>query len=85
MRAAWALGDAGRAITELEQLICSLDYQRPGAAATPRKSLAETLTITRLGVGGRLVQTVESTNPIESIVEIVRDHATRGETLELRR
>ena len=85
MRAAWALGDAGRAITELEQLIRSLDRQRPGAAATQRKSLAETLTVTRLGVGGRLVQTVESTNPIESMIEIVGDHATRGETLELRR
>ena len=83
MRAAWALGDAGRAITELEQLIRSLDHQRPGAAATPRKSLAETLTITRLG--SKLLQTVESTNPIESMIEIVGDHATRGETLELRR
>ena len=83
MRAAWALGDAGRAITELEQLICSLDHQRPGDAATPRKSLAETLTITRLG--SKLLQTVESTNPIESMTEIVGDHATRGETLELRR
>jgi hypothetical protein len=36
MWAAWALGDAGRAITELEQLICSLDHQRPGDAASPR-------------------------------------------------
>ena len=50
MRAAWALGDAGRAITELEQLICSLDHQRPGDAASPRKSLAETLTVARLGI-----------------------------------
>jgi len=83
MRAAWALGDAGRAITELEQLIRSLDHQRPGAAASLRKSLAETLTITRLG--SKLLQTVESTNPIESMIEIVGDHATRGETLELRR
>jgi hypothetical protein len=61
MRAAWALGDAGRAITELEQLICSLDYQRAGDAASPRKSLAESLTVTRLG--SKLLQTVESTNP----------------------
>ena len=83
MRAAWALGDAGRAITELEQLIRSLDHQRPGAAASLRKSLAETLIITRLG--SKLLQTVESTNPIESMIEIVGDHATRGETLELRR
>jgi hypothetical protein len=44
-------------------------------------SLAETLTVTRLGT--KLLETVESTNPIESMIEIVGDHATRGETLEL--
>jgi hypothetical protein len=54
----WA---CSRAITELEQLICSLDHQRPGDAASPRKSLAETLTVARLG--SKLLQTVESTNP----------------------
>jgi hypothetical protein len=35
------------------------------------------LTVTRLGVGGKLLQTVASTNPIESMIEIVRDHAGR--------
>ena len=77
LRAAWALGDAERATTELEQLARSLDRQRPGAAASLREGLAETLTVTRLGVGGKLLQTVESTNPIESMIEIVRDHAGR--------
>jgi hypothetical protein len=28
-------------------------------------------------VGGKLLQTVESTNPIESMIEIVCDHAAR--------
>jgi putative transposase len=28
-------------------------------------------------VGGKLLQTVESTNPVESMIEIVRDHAGR--------
>lgn len=40
-----------------------------------REGLELTLTVTRLGVGGKLLQTVESTNPIESMIQIVRDHA----------
>jgi putative transposase len=51
--------------------------QRPGAAASLREGLAETLTVNRLGVGDKLLQTVESTNPVESMIEIVRDHAGR--------
>jgi putative transposase len=77
LRAAWALGDADQARAELEQLARSLDRKRPGAAASLREGMAETLTVTRLGVGGSLLQTVESTNPVESMIEIVRDHAGR--------
>jgi putative transposase len=77
LRAAWALADADQAKTELEQLARSLDRQRPGAAASLREGLELTLTVTRLGVGGRLLQTVASTNPMESMIEIVRDHAGR--------
>jgi transposase-like protein len=64
LRAAWASGDPEQAAAELEQLARSLARQRPGAAASLREGLAETLTVTRLGVGGRLLQTVESTNPV---------------------
>ncbi len=77
LRAAWALADADQATTELEQLARSLDRQRPGAAASLREGLELTLTVTRLGVGGKLLQTVESTNPVESMIEIIRDHAGR--------
>jgi putative transposase len=77
LRAAWALADAEQARAELEQLARSLDHQRPGAAASLREGLEQTLTVTRLGVGGKLLQTVESTNPMESMIEIVRDHAGR--------
>ena len=77
LRAAWALGDADQAKIELTQLARSLDRQRPGAAASLREGLELTLTVTRLGVGGKLLQTLESTNPVESMIEIVRDHATR--------
>jgi putative transposase len=77
LRAAWANPDPDQATAELEQLARSLARQRPGAAASLREGMAETLTVTRLGVGGRLLQTVESTNPVESMIEIVRDHAGR--------
>jgi putative transposase len=77
LRAAWANPNPGGARAELEQLARSLDRQRPGAAASLREGLELTLTVTRLGVGGRLLQTVASTNPMESMIEIVRDHAGR--------
>jgi putative transposase len=77
LRAAWQLGDAAQAKAELERLARSLDRQRPGAAASLREGLELTLTVTRLGVGGKLLQTVASTNPMESMIEIIRDHAGR--------
>jgi putative transposase len=77
LRSAWATPDPEQARAELEALARSLARQRPGAAASLREGLAETLTVNRLGVGGRLLQTVESTNPVESMIEIIRDHAGR--------
>lgn len=35
------------------------------------------MTVNRLGVTGSLLRTVESTNPAESMIEIVRDHSRR--------
>jgi hypothetical protein len=32
------------------------------------------LTVNRLGVTGSLFKTLDSTNPVESMIEIVRDH-----------
>jgi putative transposase len=77
LRSAWANPDPDHAQHELEALARGLARQRPGAAASLREGLAETLTVNRLGVGGKLLQTVESTNPVESMIEIVRDHAGR--------
>jgi len=45
--------------------------------STERGQLPETLTLTRLGVGGSLKRTLESTNPCESMIEIVR-HTQRN-------
>lgn len=35
------------------------------------------MTVNRLGVTGSLLKTVQSTNPVESMIEIVRHHARR--------
>ncbi len=73
LRAAWAIPDAAAARAELEAIARGLAKQRPGAAASLREALDATLTVNRLGVTGALLRTLESTNPVESMIEIVRD------------
>jgi transposase-like protein len=75
MRVAYHIGDPLVAEAELEALARELDRSHPGAAASLREGLAETLTITRLGVPPTLARTLRSTNSIESMIEICRDHA----------
>jgi len=75
MRTAYHHADPLTAEAELEALARSLDRSYPGAAASLREGLAETLTITRLGVPPTLARTLRSTNAIESMIEICRDHA----------
>jgi transposase-like protein len=77
LRQAWAKPSAAEAKADLEALARSLARKRPGAAASLREGLEETLTVNRLGVTGTLLRTLESTNPVESMIEIVRDHAHR--------
>jgi len=77
LRAAWANPDADAALAELTALARALDKKRPGAAASLREGLDHTVTVNRLGVTGSLLKTIESTNPIESMIEIVRHHSRR--------
>jgi len=72
LRRAWALDDHARALEQLRQLARELDRSYPGAAGSLREGIDETLTLTRLGVTGSLKRTLESTNPCESMIEIVR-------------
>jgi putative transposase len=72
LRRAWARDDHGRALDQLRLLAGELERPHPGAAASLREGMAETLTVTRLGVRGSLKQTLQSTNPCESMIEIVR-------------
>ena len=72
IRGAWALTDAKEAEDQLERLAAELERTWPDAAGSLREGLAETLTLMRLGIGGKLAKTLSSTNPIESMIEIVR-------------
>ena len=72
LRRAWGRDDHERALDELKTLARELDHSHPGAAASLREGMAETLTVTRLGISGSLKRTLSSTNPCESMLEIVR-------------
>jgi putative transposase len=75
MRRAYHHPDALAAEAELEALARELHRSHPGAAASLREGLAETLTVIRLGVPPTLARTLRSTNSIESMIAICRDHA----------
>jgi len=72
IRAAWMLTDAELAKQRLELLAGELDRTWPDAASSLREGMSETLTLMRLGIGGQLAKTLSSTNPCESMIEIVR-------------
>ncbi len=72
LRQAWALDDHTAALGRLMQLAAELERSHPGAAASLREGMEETLIVTRLGIRGRLKRTLQSTNPCESMIETVR-------------
>ena len=75
MRAAWHAPSALDAQAQLTTLARELDKTHPGAAASLREGLAETLTVLRLGVPPTLARTLRSTNTIESMISICRERA----------
>jgi putative transposase len=75
MRDAYHAGSALTAQAQLETLAGELDRTHPGAAASLREGLAETLTMLRLAVPPTLARTMRSTNAIESMISICRDQA----------
>jgi len=72
IRAAWSLSDAELAKQRLELLASELDRTWPDAAGSLREGMHDTLTLMRLGISGQLAKTLSSTNPCESMIEIVR-------------
>jgi putative transposase len=72
LRKAWKETDHDTALSQLQTLAGELERSHPGAAASLREGMAETLTVIRLRVKGKLKKTLESTNPCESMIECVR-------------
>jgi putative transposase len=75
MRRAYRAESALAAEAELTGLAAELDRTHPGAAASLREGLDETLTVLRLGVPPTLARTLRSTNAIESMISICRDRS----------
>ena len=67
MHAAWKASSPEQAERRLLALVAELDSDHPGAAASLREGLEETLTVNRLCLSGALLQTLGSTNPIENL------------------
>ena len=75
MTDAYHADSALEAEAALLALAKELDRTHPGAAASLREGLDETLTVLRLGVPPTLARTLRSTNCIESMISVCRDHA----------
>lgn len=75
MRAAYRADSAVEAEGRLLALARELEKTHPGAAASLREGLEETLTVIRLGLPPTLQRTMRSTNPVESLLSICREHA----------
>jgi len=67
MRDAWNGSNPDLAAKQLQRLAASLQAKHPGAAASLREGLQETLTVQALGIGGALYRTLRTTNPIENL------------------
>ena len=69
---AWQETDHANALDQLRRIAVELEHEHPGAAASLREGMEETLTVTRLGITGKLKRTLQSTNPCESMIGTVR-------------
>jgi transposase-like protein len=67
LRDAWSSADAGLARRQLERLATRLGRDHPGAAASLREGMDDTLSLQGLGIGGALYKTLRTTNPIENL------------------
>jgi putative transposase len=75
MTDAYHAGSALEAEAALLALATELDRTHPSAAASLREGLDETLTVLRLAVPPTLARTLRSTNCIESMISVCREHA----------
>jgi putative transposase len=77
MNQAYVARDPKRARRQLESLARRLEHQHPGAAASLREGLEETLTVMRLGLPANLERVLSSTNLIENLFGRVREIGRR--------
>jgi putative transposase len=77
MSQAYTSGDPKRARHLLENLARSLEHEHPGAAASLREGLDETLTVMRLELPENLERVLSSTNLIENLFSRIREMARR--------
>ncbi len=77
MNQAYATRDPKRARRLLDNLARRLEHQHPGAAASLREGLDETLTVMRLGLAENLERVLASTNLIENLFSRVREIGRR--------
>lgn len=75
LRAAFKEPDADKGMAAAETLASLLERQHPGAAGSIREGLTEMFTITRLHLPPAITATFMSTNAVESMIEICRDHS----------
>jgi hypothetical protein len=75
MRSAYHADSALEAESQLTVLARELDKTHPSAANSLREGLGETLTVLALDVPPTLARTLRSTNAIESMIGICREHA----------
>ena len=72
LRDSWKSESEAEARRLLKQLVRDLEPTHPGAAASLREGLDETLTVLSLGVKGALARTLVSTNPIENLQGLLK-------------
>jgi putative transposase len=77
MNQAYATRDAKRAHRLLDNLARRLEEQHPGAAASLREGLDETLSVMRLALPDSLKRVLSSTNLIENLFSRVREIGRR--------
>ena len=75
MRKAYHADSALAAEAQLVALAKELDKTHPGAAGSLREGMAETLIVLRLDLPPTLARTLRSTNAVESMISISRDHS----------
>ncbi len=77
MNQAYECRDAKRAKRQLEALAARLESEHPGAAASLREGLDDTLTVIELNLPERLQLSLRTTNPIDNLIGSVRKVSRR--------